>query len=76
MNINLKDFTTIHPTEPGLYLWNSGTDKKPEVRSISVVAVPERVMYGIKWDPYLSVPAMGGRNVEHLRGTFLKLEFI
>ncbi|ATI17325.1 hypothetical protein [Aeromonas phage AS-szw] len=76
MEINLSSFSPYTPKTPGTYLWNSGTDKKPDVRSIHVVIFPKKTQYGIDWDSYLGVPSMGGRHVGHLKGSFLKLEFV
>ncbi|QMV28969.1 hypothetical protein AP1_0262 [Aeromonas phage AP1] len=76
MEINLSSFSPYTPKTPGTYLWNSGTDKKPDIRSIIVVLFPQKSQYGLDWDAYLGVPSMGGRNVGHLKGSFLKLEFV
>lgn len=76
MNIQLDSFVNESPKVPGIYLWNSGTNKNPEIHSIRIVEFPEKTEHGIKWDSYLGVPTMGGRNVTQLRGSFLKLEFL
>lgn len=77
--ISESDFTSEHPTEPGLYLWksdsrytesNSGID----ISSIWVCVYPAKDEYGLHWESYLGVPRLNGRNVKNLGGRFLKIK--
>lgn len=67
-----KDFfTSTHPKEEGKFLWRSDSD---HLSLITVYKVPATSEYGLGWREYYAVAGHRGRNVEHLRGTFMKIE--
>jgi len=68
--VNLDDFTEVHPTEPGIYMWAVGDS----LSLITVRRVPAKNEYGIKWESYLGVVEHRGRDVNFLKGKFIKLK--
>lgn len=63
-------FIEQHPCEEGSYLWASSTG----VDMIKVVYYPPKTEYGIRWEGYYGVPNFAQRDVQNLKGKFLKVE--
>ena len=72
MKISFADFTSIHPTEEGRYLWIG--EYSLDISLITVIYYPPSENYGLSWEGYYGVVDDRGRNVECLQGKFLKLE--
>lgn len=60
------------PQKEGTYLWRGS--ETGTLTLVKVVYYPERWEYGMSWSAYYGIVGMRGRDVQLLKGFWIKLE--